>query len=252
MQKNNSMVKKDNHTYKSIEGIDFRILESHGAYRTIRNDSLGILNRAHIREIECGTAALYFPNNGYVICEDDTEYNMIKKSKSYKCWRGILNRVGKGRYKNVSIHQDWLDYRSFKKFHDMWYREGFCLDKDLLSKGEKIYSPDTCCFLPPRLNCAIRECSVKTKKYAQKDGEYYFTISLGMGCSPFTVTCKTIHEYNKLYALYRCIKIRTLLSLHERHIMPKARRRLNELYNYNNYVKDTNTSTLQTEGRETN
>ena len=30
--------------------------------------------------------------------------------------------------------------------------EGFCLDKDLILFGNKIYSPETCIFVPPRVN----------------------------------------------------------------------------------------------------
>lgn len=224
--------------YKSKEGLDFRILKYNGLYCTIRNEELGIINRVNTKDIEHGLASLYHPNGGYVICPDDKAYSEIKEEKSYKCWLGILNRVGKGRYKDVKIHSEWLDYWSFKKFYDKWYREGYSLDKDLLSKKEKIYSPDTCCFLPPCINTAIRECSGGQKAYATKNGEYYFTVDLGKGYSYFTVTSKTKQEYENLYALYRCIKIRTLLSLHEAQIMPSARRRLKKLYNYKYYGKD--------------
>lgn len=37
--------------------------------------------------------------------------------------------------------------------------EGFAIDKDLLSPSDnKIYSPQTCCFLPRIINNAIKEC----------------------------------------------------------------------------------------------
>ena len=214
----------------SKEGLGFTILKSYGSFRTIRNDKLGIINRAHIKDIESGQASLYFPNGGYVICADDKSYNEIQNSKSYNCWRGILNRVGRGKYKNVKIHKDWLNYWKFREFFDLWHKDGYYIDKDLLSEGEKIYSEHTCCFLPPCLNSAIIECSRKGKKYSRRNGRYCFEADLGRGCSPVVITSKTKQEYEKLYALYRCVKIRTLLSLHETQIMPRAIRRIKELW----------------------
>ena len=32
------------------------------------------------------------------------------------------------------------------------YKEGYSLDKDILVKGNKIYSPETCCFVPQDVN----------------------------------------------------------------------------------------------------
>ena len=59
-------------------------------------------------------------------------------------------------YKDVTVCKEWWDYQNFAK----WYDENFyevegdimCLDKDILTPGNKIYRPEACCFLPNRLN----------------------------------------------------------------------------------------------------
>lgn len=61
-------------------------------------------------------------------------------------------------YCEVTVCDEWQ--RDFEKFYD-WcldnYVEGWQIDKDLLSGDEKIYSPDTCLFVPPEVNAFYRE-----------------------------------------------------------------------------------------------
>lgn len=79
--------------------------------------------------------------------------------KSYQCWASILNRcygdkflVNNPAYIGCSIAKEWRLYSNFKRFHDDNYVEGFELDKDLLVKGNRVYSPENCVFIPSALN----------------------------------------------------------------------------------------------------
>jgi len=61
-------------------------------------------------------------------------------------------------YKGCTVSKEWLCYQNFAK----WYTEhesygmGYELDKDLLVKGNKVYSEDTCCMIPREINLLIR------------------------------------------------------------------------------------------------
>lgn len=58
-------------------------------------------------------------------------------------------------YIGCEVCQDWLTYSNFHNwFYDPnnGYVKGYNLDKDIISKGNKIYSPSTCCFIPQELN----------------------------------------------------------------------------------------------------
>ena len=86
-----------------------------------------------------------------------------KMIDSYKCWCDMLRRCYSAKYqkkyptyKGCSVHNDWLYYSNFKKWYDENYYEidgkKSQLDKDILIKGNKVYSPDTCIFTPKFIN----------------------------------------------------------------------------------------------------
>ena len=55
-------------------------------------------------------------------------------------------------YKGCSVCEEWLTFSNFKSCMEQQDWEGCDLDKDLLVKGNKIYSPETCVFIDKRLN----------------------------------------------------------------------------------------------------
>ena len=82
---------------------------------------------------------------------------------SYNCWKSMLRRCYSAKYqekrptyKGCSVCDEWLYYPNFKK----WYEENYYkisnktsqLDKDILIKGNKVYSPNTCVFVPNFIN----------------------------------------------------------------------------------------------------
>ena len=82
-----------------------------------------------------------------------------KAVKEYYIWSGMLERCYNKKfqekqptYKGCSVAEEWLDFQNFAKWFDENYIEGFHLDKDILIKGNKIYSPETCCFVPREIN----------------------------------------------------------------------------------------------------
>lgn len=86
-----------------------------------------------------------------------------KNTKCYKVWKSMLQRCYDSKYheksptyKNCEVHNEWLNYQNFAKwYYDNYYEiegEIMCLDKDILIKGNKIYSPDNCIFVPITIN----------------------------------------------------------------------------------------------------
>lgn len=108
--------------------------------------------------------------HGCLICADKSKRQLIYgvayndsdtrgKTESYKCWRRMIRRCysPKFRAKHQSyldciVCEEWLMFSNFEKWFDKNYVKGYHLDKDILVKGNKIYSPDTCCFVPRIIN----------------------------------------------------------------------------------------------------
>lgn len=90
-----------------------------------------------------------------------TGYNH-EHTKQYNVWinmiqRGYDNKFKSANptYKNCTVCDEWLNFQTFGEWFDNNYIEGCQLDKDLLVKGNKIYSPETCCFLPKSINVLL-------------------------------------------------------------------------------------------------
>lgn len=55
-------------------------------------------------------------------------------------------------YVDVTVCEEWHKFSNFKKWFDENYVDGYALDKDIIIKGNKVYSPETCCFVPREIN----------------------------------------------------------------------------------------------------
>ena len=81
------------------------------------------------------------------------------KCPAYYTWSNMIKRCYSDKeclkyptYMGCTVAPEW---HSFMHFRDWWlqhYKDGYQLDKDLLVVGNKVYSPDTCIFVPQWLN----------------------------------------------------------------------------------------------------
>lgn len=88
-------------------------------------------------------------------------------------------------YIGCSVCDEWHYLSNFKRWFDdpkNGYQEGYQLDKDILVKGNKVYGPDTCCFVPQRINTLLLTCKAKRGNYpvgvSKVRGSYSCHISL--------------------------------------------------------------------------
>ena len=89
-----------------------------------------------------------------------------KSIKEYDTWHGMLRRCYDKKYKeqhptykDVTWCDEWLNDENFYEWlhsqenFDKWLNgERWCLDKDILVKGNEVYSSETCCLVPQSVN----------------------------------------------------------------------------------------------------
>jgi hypothetical protein len=82
---------------------------------------------------------------------------------SYNVWDRILDCCyndnstrSRATYFDCTVTECWHRYSDFKVWFDKNCIIGYQLDKDILLPGNRIYGPDTCCFVPKYINDAVR------------------------------------------------------------------------------------------------
>lgn len=106
---------------------------------------------------------------GYI---GEGKYKTSKNNKNTRCyttWKSMLRRCYDKRFQeehltyiNCTVCEEWHNYQNFAR----WYEENYyevegekmSLDKDILIKGNKIYSPKTCIFTPQTINSLFIKC----------------------------------------------------------------------------------------------
>lgn len=77
---------------------------------------------------------------------------------AHVAWVAMIKRVYHNplpTYVGCSVDPSWHLYSGFKQWFDLSHVVGYQLDKDILQPGNKIYSPDTCVFVPHFINQAV-------------------------------------------------------------------------------------------------
>ena len=136
--------------------------------------------------------------------------------KQRQMWFGVLQRCfsiklleRRPTYKNCKVSESWLwlsnfikDIKSIENYEKS-LNGGWQLDKDLLSNEGKLYSKDTCCFIPRSLNLVISSYPKKLnglpKGVKLSKGGRYFAILQKEGNQIFLGSYDSVEEASRVY-----------------------------------------------------
>lgn len=131
-------------------------------------------------------------------------------------WHSMMTRCysseyhkDKPTYKDKSVDEQWHNFQEFAEWcsWQVGFSQNWQLDKDIVQKGNKVYCPDYCVFLPNEINCTVNlqtanrgNCLVgvtqipsgKYRAQWQEDGRQQYS-------KVFTdeVDCFEFYKYNK-------------------------------------------------------
>lgn len=110
------------------------------------------------------------------------------KCPAYRVWAAMLKRAYSNKYheknttyKCVNVCDEWHSFMSFREWWLDKQADGFSLDKDLLSDS-RVYSPETCIFVPQWLNTFIIDRGASR-------GESPIGVDYHKGASRFRAQC---------------------------------------------------------------
>ena len=129
--------------------------------------------------IKANEKSIYMRKPLYGVGTNDSDYitqptiNGQKfRCKFYVAWANMLERCysleyqKKGRsYIDCTVCDEWLTFSNFRKWMELQAWEGMALDKDILVPGNKIYSPDKCCFVPSHINSLLSDSAASRGGY---------------------------------------------------------------------------------------
>lgn len=168
MKRGNGFIDRTGEKHTSNEGCNFTIIK----YFSKRNCTIQFED-GYIREgvnydhIKKGTVKNPFHCSifgvGYLGIGTYKRYINNKATLHYAEWKNMLSRAYSEKYKNlhptykdVAVCEEWECFQVFAAWFEEnwkpWMDSSWHLDKDLLIKGNKIYSPNTACLVPQVIN----------------------------------------------------------------------------------------------------
>ena len=180
---------KQNGTLEIIEYVSAKEI-------TIRFVDTGYTTRCRLENILCGEVKDRLKPSVYGVGIVGEKYPLEngKQSKEYTVWVGMLDRcysTANNTRKTYDGCEVTSSFRYFPFFKDWCHNQvgfgekGFALDKDILVKGNKVYSPETCCFVPQEINNLLTNKKTGSKSiksgvsFNKEHGKYIVRFSKG-------------------------------------------------------------------------
>ena len=167
---------------------------------------------------------------------------MLKRCYDPKCHKEYPT------YKGCTVENYLLNFQNMGE----WIKENYyeiagekmCLDKDILCKGNKVYSRETCIFVPERINTLFVKRDNNRGKdpigiYQLSSGNYQVQCNNEYGKYVYLGTYSTKEEAFRVYKEYKEKVIKKVIDSYEGKIPDPHYSRLKEaMYNYEVEIDD--------------
>jgi hypothetical protein len=170
-----------------------------------------------------------------------------KQTPQYSSWKGLMERcysesslLKNTSYIGCSVSEEWHNFQNYGKWYDDNYYQitgqKMQLDKDILSKGNKVYSPDTCVFVPQRINLLFIKKDRSSKDYLptgvvwyERYKKYQVSCNDGKGNLVYLGRYSSVEEAFKEYKVFKEKAIKNVAEEYKEKIPTKL---YNAMMNY--------------------
>lgn len=165
--------------FKSLNSGDFKVLKyNNGGNVEIEFLKTGYETSVHLVQVKSGSIKdPYLPSVygvGILGTKYPTKVNGVL-TKDYILWTGMLQRCYSNTFKKKYSTYEGCEvsenFKSYEYFYEWCHNQigfsnqGWHLDKDLLIKGNKVYSENTCVFIPREINQVLTKCTASRGKH---------------------------------------------------------------------------------------
>lgn len=157
-------------------------------------------------------------------------YSLKSHPLAYKKWAHMMYRCygeeytkKKPTYIDCSVCDEWHNFQNFAQWFEENHFKGsdIELDKDILVKGNKIYSPKTCCLVPREINSLFQKKGednglpngvqqISKDKYRARYGQVHLGVF------------DNLAEASNVYEKYRSARIKELVVKYQDILKPEV------------------------------
>ena len=202
-------------------------------------------------EIKCPYERRVF-GVGYIGIGEYSSKENGKTTKCYKVWHHMLQRCYYPKYlekhpsyNGCEVCEEWHNFQTFSQWYENNYyeipNESMCLDKDILFKGNKIYSPETCVFVPQNINILFTKRNKSRGNYPigvtynKQKGKYISHCNFGNSKSKHLGSFYTTQEAFNAYKTAKEKYIKQVADEYKEYI---PRKLYKTMYNYEVEIDD--------------
>lgn len=187
-------------TFTTNEGCAAIVIEYLSSYKVLVEFNDQYKHRKWVRADDLRKGAVknpHHPSKFGIGCIGVGKHKVKVNGKltiAYVVWGNMLQRcyyekslLRNPTYIGIKVCNKWLNFQVFADwFENSNYRDVWSLDKDILKKGNKLYCPEYCSFVPPQINSLLTGCNASR-------GEYPIGVSYSVRDCVYTATCNDGH-----------------------------------------------------------
>ena len=233
------MIIKEYRKYSDIDVYfpEYDFTFKHAHYNSFKNGTIKCPYEPRIYGVGyLGEGKYKMSENGKHTDEYNIWYNMLMRCYDPKCQEKYST------YKGCIVEDYLLNFQHMGEWiEDNYYEvhgEKMHLDKDILCKGNKIYSRENCIFVPQRINTLFVKCDKARGNnpigvYLNSSGNYQVQCRNGNGERIYLGVYSTKEEAFKVYKQYKEKLIKETIDSYKGKIPEPFYSKLREaMYNY--------------------